>query len=475
MTQLTGAPKRIVERARHVRALSLIPPVVTLIVGLIGIDSASFWRDEAATLDAEARPIPALFRMLTQVDAVHGAYYLLMWPVVHVFGGGEFAVRFPSVLAMAGAAYGVGVLGARLHSRTAGLLAGLVFAVLPQVSRYGDEARSYAFVVAVAVLATYFLVRALAEPGRRWWVGYGGSVAALGLLNLFALLVLFGHAVFVLYQDRPKVRAWLVASVFACVPSLPVIVFAIRQQDQLSWVGRPDANAAGDLATWLVGSVLSVGVASVLIGLFIGKRKCEHGLAWLAVPWLVLPPILLILGSELKPVYVQRYLAFCLPALALLVGAGLATVTMAPRVIGLLLIAVLGVPTQNAIRQVGGHGDDIREAATIVAQQAQPGDGVLFNCPFCHYPDMPREFEFAYPQAFAPLIDVTVADSPGASNTLRGTELDTSAIDARLAKVRRVWVIDVDGNAEPTALRGRGLHLASVRQAGNITVESFTR
>lgn len=104
-------------------------------------------------------------------------------------------------------------------------------------------------------------------------------------------------------------------------------------------------------------------VASVLIGLFIGRRKCERGLAWLAVPWLVLPPIMLILGSELKPVYVQGYLAFCLPALALLAGAGLATVTIAPRVIGVSLLAVLGVPTQNAIRQVGGHGDDIREAA----------------------------------------------------------------------------------------------------------------
>lgn len=74
-----------------------------------------------------------------------------------------------------------------------------------------------------------------------------------------------------------------------------------------------------------------------------------------------------------------------------------------------------------------------------------------------------------------PLIDITVADSPSASNTLRGTELDTSAIDAHLAKVSRVWVIDVDGSAEPTGLRERGLHLASVRQAGSITVESFTR
>jgi mannosyltransferase len=472
---LTSIPDRIADRARHVRVLPLIPPAATLIVCLIGIDSASFWRDEAATLDAEARPIPALLRMLTQVDAVHGAYYLLLWPVVHIFGTSEFAVRFPSALAMSAAAYGIGVLGARLHSRRAGVLAGLVFAVLPQVSRYGEEARSYALVVAVAVLATYLLVRALTEQGRRWWIAYACAVAVLGLLNLFALLLLLGHAVFMLYQDRPKARAWLLASALACVPSLPIVALALHQQDQLSWVTRPDANAPGDLATWLAGSVLSVGLASVLIGLFIGHRTSKHALAWLAVPWLVLPPIVLILGSELKPVYVQRYLAFCLPALALLVGAGLATVALAPRMIGFLLLALLGLPTQNAIRQVGGHGDDIREAAAIVEQQARPGDGVLFNCPSCHYPDMPREFAFAYPKAFAPLVDVTVAASPSSSNTLRGTELSQAAINHRLTQVSRVWVIDVDGNAEPVALRGSDLHLTGIRHAGNITIETYAR
>ncbi len=471
MALLIGSPDRVVSQARHGRWLPLVPPVCTLVVCLIGIDSASFWRDEAATLDAEARPIPALLRMLTQVDAVHGAYYLLLWPVVHVFGGGEFAVRLPSALAMAAAAYGIGVLGARLHSRPAGVYSGLTFALLPQVSRYGQEARSYALVVAIAVLASCLLVRALAEPRRRRWTRYGCAIAMLGLLNLFALLLLLAHAVFVLYQDRPNLRAWLSTVALACLPALPVIALALRQRDQLSWVAKPGTDAAGDLASWLAGSVVSVGLAGVLIGLFLGRRFRQHMLAWLAVPWLLLPPIVLLLGSELKPVYVPRYLACCLPAPALLVGAGLASITLAPRALGVVLLATLGLPTQSAIRQAGGHGDDIRDAAAIVRGLALPGDGVLFNCPSCHYPDMPREFAFADPQTFAPLVDVTMAESPAASNTLHGTDLS----HARLVGVSRVWVIDVDGAAEPTALRGSGLHLVAERQAGNIVIEDWAR
>lgn len=471
MTLLIGSPTSVASRPRHGRWLPLVPPVVTLAVCLIGIDSASFWRDEAATLDAQARPVPALLRLLTNVDAVHGTYYLLLWPVVHILGAGEFTVRFPSTLAMAAAAYGTGVLGARLHSRRAGLFAGLVFAGFPQVSRYGQEARSYALVVAVAVLASCLLLRALAGSRRRWWVGYGCSVAALGLLNLFALLLLAGHAVFVCHQFRPELVRWLHTAGLGCIPVVPILALAVNQRDQLSWVTRPDANTGGDLAGWFAGSALSAVVANVLIGLYLGRRQGRPALVWLAVPWLVLPPLLLILGSELRPVYVQRYLAFCLPALALLVGAGLATVAVAPRVVGLVLLVVLGLPTQSAIRQVGGHGDDIRDAATILAHEARPGDGVLFNCPSCHYPDMPREFAFAYPGAFAALLDVTMAASPSASNTLRGTELG----QPRLGGVFRVWVVDVDGSAEPDALRGGGLRLVGTRRAGNITIEDYAR
>ncbi len=50
----------------------------------------------------------------------------------------------------------------------------------------------------MAAVASYVLVRALgAGHGhqRRWWVGYGVSVAVLGILNIFGLLLVAAHAV----------------------------------------------------------------------------------------------------------------------------------------------------------------------------------------------------------------------------------------------------------------------------------------
>ena len=86
------------------RPLWLVPPVVTLAVMLWGIQGASYSRDEAATMSAVLRPFHGLLQMLGKVDAVHGLYYVIMWPIVRLIGPGEIATRLPSALAMAVAA-----------------------------------------------------------------------------------------------------------------------------------------------------------------------------------------------------------------------------------------------------------------------------------------------------------------------------------------------------------------------------------
>ena len=57
-------------------------PIVGLLgaaVSLAGAGRPSFWYDEAATISAAySRSLSQLWRMLSNVDAVHGLYYLFM-------------------------------------------------------------------------------------------------------------------------------------------------------------------------------------------------------------------------------------------------------------------------------------------------------------------------------------------------------------------------------------------------------------
>lgn len=455
----------------------LVPALAMLGIGAWHLREPSYWRDEAATLDAEARSVPALLRMLTHVDAVHGAYYLLMWPLVHTLGTAEVVLRMPSLLAMAAAAAGVAVIGRRLHSPRAGLLAGIAFAVLPQVSLYAQMARSYALVLTFAVLASYLLVRAVGEPDRRWLAGYGFAVAALGVFNIFGLLLLAGHAVFLLAGHRMLLRRWLATAAVACLPALPVVALAWHERGQLGWLTPAGITAPGDLAVWLAGGAGAIVPVTAVIVLALRSRTGTT-VAWLAVPWLLAPPLLLIFFSDVAvPVYTQRYVVFCLPALALLTGVGLDRLNLAPRLVALLLIIGLGLPTQMAERQPGGHSDNIRAAATVLSRHKHPGDGVLYDCPGCQRPEAstPREFAFAYPAAFKSLGDLALAQSPAASNTLLGTNVSPATLTHRLDDAQRVWLVDILGTEVPAPLSHSGLHRVSVYPAGDITISLYER
>jgi hypothetical protein len=52
------------------------------------------------------------------------------------------------------------------------------------------------------------------------------------------------------------------------------------------------------------------------------KLRPGHTLTAITLPWLVLPPAVLLAVSVLHPAYVDRYILFSLPALSLLTAAG---------------------------------------------------------------------------------------------------------------------------------------------------------
>ncbi|MGW4499394.1 glycosyltransferase family 39 protein [Micromonospora sp. NPDC004336] len=180
------------------------PALLTLLVTAAGIGRAQPWRDELATWSAATRPVGDLLRLTGTIDAATGPYYLLMHAWVALAGDSVTALRLPAALAMAAAAGLTALLGQRLVDARAGLLAGLLLAVLPGTSRYGQEARPYALATLLAVLATLLLVEALRRPGWARWAAYAAAVAGLGLTHLIALTLLAAHAVTVLAAHRRR-------------------------------------------------------------------------------------------------------------------------------------------------------------------------------------------------------------------------------------------------------------------------------
>jgi mannosyltransferase len=438
---------------------------LTLAVALVGIRTPSLWLDEAATISMTTRSYGDMLRVFPHLDLVHALYYILMKPWVAVFGTGALALRLPSALAMAAAAAGLAVIGRRCLGPPAGLAAGLAWAAGPQTSRWAQEARSYALTAAVAVLATYLLVRALdRDEGRRWrwFAGYAPAVAVLGFLHLDGALLLAAHGV-TLLLTRPKAGVWLRWLASAVAATAPLVVLALAAQDQkrqVKWLPRPSWDVAWAQLQFLTGdrALVAPVVALALLGVVasvLGRASIPHRTASLpavALPWALVPTVLLLLASSVTdPVFYYRYTTYCLPAVALLVGAGLAApftvVRHPPARAGLAVravlvaaaAAVLAAPSLRAhdyIRRQDSRPDDMRAAADVVRARARPGDAIVYLA------GSARWSAATYPDAFGRLRDAGVSTDPVAAANLKGRDLLPRELPSRLARTDRVWVMN---------------------------------
>lgn len=475
--------------------LPLIPALVTLLAGLYKITGPSFTRDESATLAAVHRSFPQLVRMLGHVDVVHGAYYALIWVVVRAAGSGEFALRLPSAIAMAVAAALVTVLGRRLVSAWAGLAAGLTFAFLPQVSWFAENAREGAVLTALACVASYCLLRALQRDAARdrWLAGYGVTLVALGLGNLFALLLVVAHAVTLAWSrqeyrvDRGFVLRWAAAVAATLILVSPVAVAGYSQLRQIHWIKPPSVYSLISVER-LVGDTLPFVVVLVIVACAVvagvrtggGSRRAAHRpprLLRLALPWLLLPPAILLTASVIHPVYTFRYIVYCIPAAALLIGAALAALGRYAGPVALVVIVVAGLPSQLAERDADGHDVDIRRADRLVARYERPGDALL-NISAQTGPRKgsgERTLEGAYPYGLARLRDISAGASPEQSGTLGGTYASAPVIRQRLTHVTRLWVVEWTTPEPVPALDGLGFRLIHAWDVKGLWLRLYTR
>jgi mannosyltransferase len=471
--------------------MRVLPAAVTFAVMMIGITVPSYWRDEAATMAAVKRPFGDMIQMLGNVDAVHGAYYILAWVVVRVFGTGELAMRMPSAIAMVLGAVFVAAIGRRLASPRAGLFAGLLFAIVPDISLYGQDARSYAMVTAMATIASYVFIRALgARHGRqrRWWILYAGSIALLGILNIFGLLLLAGHGVTILLRmisaaegqsRRALLLRWLAAGCAGLLISSPLIVLGWLQRGQLSWLTAPGYAGLFSVTKLIGPQVMSLAVLAALIaGIVVAvvrspQRRVPEWLKSmpaLCLPWLILPPAILLIGSAITPVYNFRYILFCVPAAVLLGGAGLAALGRIAGTAALVIVAILSVNSQVFFRTPGGHGDDIRQADRLIAATAKPGDVVLYTN------NNAESFGSAYSYGLGKLDNIELSQRPIPSATLGGTNVSSQVLRDRLAHASRLWIVEIDASAPARELlEGLHYHLIWIWNTSDIWLRLYVR
>ncbi|AEM83066.1 integral membrane protein [Streptomyces violaceusniger Tu 4113] len=399
------------------------------------------WGDESVTYQLAHRDLSQIWLTAQQIDLVHALYYAVMHEIFGLFGGGLLTLRLPSVLAMSVAASGVGLLGLRLAGPRAGLLAGLVFPLLPQVQKYAQEGRSYAMVCALVTWASYALVVSVPHRARWRWAVYGSTMLLACLLHEFAVLALVAHGVTLVVSrvPRPALRAWSVTAAGVVAGLLPLAICSAGQSGQVSWIGGPVR-----LPYFLVVVVVGVACARAPLGV-----RGPVRLPALAVPILVLPGLLLLIVSLVKPLFVDRYVLYGNIGIALLLGAWMDYFhrrQRSSRNAWIAAVAVLAalVPPSLTLRTPQSRSNDVTAIGAAVRKEGRPGDGLLYLS------GRHRILTAATPEDTRFLTDLALAQDAVSSNTLAGVELPAQEIAARMLEFDRIVAVRAAGAHSPT-------------------------
>jgi mannosyltransferase len=427
---------------------------VSLAVVLPGLGHRALWKDEYATWYAATIAPGELIRLLQHIDALLGPYYVFMHVWIDLFGDSATSLRLPSAVAMAVAAGLTSLLGWRLLGGWAGAAAGVVFAALPIVSRYGQEARPYAMAVAASLVATLMLLRALERPTWwRWWA-YGAVVVTTGLLHVVAVLVLLPHAVVVLRASRRThdLRVWRWAAAVGVVVTvlLPFAAKGSQETDAISWIQAGPLilrQFPGKLfgAGGVAGAVSALGVIGALV-----YRRRRPDAVWLLATWAVVPVVFCYLTFPMLHLFLYRYLLFTLPAWCLLAVAGPAAARWSVRRQGPVLAMVLAMAVAAGVGLIGvtGQADarrspvpgepDFRAAARLVLARMDPGDGIAFSSAVSN-----GRIALAYELRHGPAPRDVFLDVPSRQSGTFGA-LECKVATRCAAGTTRIWLVGTD-------------------------------
>lgn len=448
----------------------LLVGVLAVVIGLGGAACPSFWYDEAATISASyGRSLGELWRMLGNVDAVHGLYYLLMHGWFQIFPPTEFWSRAPSGLAVGGAAAGTVVLGKQFSSRTVAVSSGLICAFLPRTTWAAIEARPYALSMMAAVWLTVLLVAAMRRDGRWIWLSYGVAQVMSVVLDMYLVLLLLAHFVFVCAFRRRQALRFAITSLLAGLAVTPFMATAMGQLRQIQWVPTIGYRTFEDVAVqqyferstpFTALSALIVATAIVMWRFASATvAKTERQLLILSAAWMAIPTTVIVAWSAfVHPIYTPRYLCFTAPAMALVLGVCTGAVAAKPWVAAgiVSLFAVAAAP--NYVRAQRGpyakYGMDYSQVADLITAQAAPGDCLLVNDTVTFMPAPMRPLMAARPGTYRKLIDLTLWQRATDRNEVFDTNLIPEVVTQPLSHCGVVWIVTQADETMPAHEQG---------------------
>jgi hypothetical protein len=317
--------------------------------------------------------------------------------------------------------------------------------------------------------------------------------------QFFAVLMIAAHGASLLLRARRHEIAW--RDFARCLRwvglmILPIAVVILRiGNTSAAWIGVLSVRGLFEAAKSIAGNggvalvlfeaigLLAAGLAAVRAWRPGGMGQRSWGYA-LVLAWLFVPPGIVLAVSVMRPIFVPRYLFFCLPALLLCVAAGVAGLRHTP--VALALCAILTIlSVQGSLSYYRNDFDiyreDWRAATAYILGHSQAEDGIFFGT----FGRMPYEY---YKSQQSSSAGPQTVNWPGAT-TLDPRDFTVRPVAELLRDARpapdRIWLVlfldhTSTGQVNPTSVMlrawyGKGRQLVTEQEFSQISVFLFAR
>jgi 4-amino-4-deoxy-L-arabinose transferase-like glycosyltransferase len=433
------------------------------------LDFVSLRGDESFTVLFVAEPLPQLLEGIRNVEPNPPFYYFLLRAAMFFLGQSDFSARYVSaffgVLAIP-LLYQLGrtLMPASRVGKMAALLAALLLAINPYQIWHSQDVRNYTLWPALSLASLCFMLRALRENRRSYWLGY----VAMTLLSLYThyydvLVLIFENAfVFLCYRrDRLLIKRWLIAQAILLVLYLPWPLFASSRPFSYEDVTPNVPGILGiverSLSVFTVGETVPQILATILLpvwllllmlGLGSALRQGRQTFAFLLL-YLAVPTLCMFLLTQWRPLFRERYLNVIAPACYLTFALGLAALARLRwgRALAAVGVGVLVIPAGFSL---GHYYFDLqyaksanwRELAAYLEAQAGPDDVIVQN-----YPDPSLAYYYHGPSERVVLPHRSAVDQVG---DLPVKRLATGqALQQLLADHRLLWLLPYKSEWDP--------------------------
>lgn len=360
-----------------------------------------FWFDECFSVEIARIDWRNFLHLMWWREANMALYYLLLRAWLH-FGQSPFYIRSLSVVISGLTVPAMYWIARALYDRRVGLIAAALFTFNAYSVRYAQEARSYALFLLLTTLSSGLLVAWLRTPSERNWLGYVLVSSLAVYAHFYTLLLIAAHGLAVVptgalqvaglekFGARELRRAWITIGILVS----PLIVFVAKTgAGPIKWIERPRISDVFGLFEHLAGGsnwvlAASLGALSLLAVAQCGTALWLRARGWdiwrcqFLLIWLLFPIVLTVLLSFVRPVFLARYMIFCLPAFLILGAAGI--VRLKPWWLSSAAIVLILVLSARGVSFVYAHDfDRERDAASaasdFILDHSQAGDGIVFH------------------------------------------------------------------------------------------------